>query len=155
MIIKIDDHISIEILFDLLDREEGYDDDVRFAIQETPPSPEFRMLAANRISFLLTPEQAEKMAQALWQSAQDSRSIPKSGKQARKQPASSLLDLAYPNLTHWIKEMGWIELGKDGHSKSWLRVLDEGGLVWESRRSHKTLAQALEAAEMEIEAKGT
>jgi|GEM_PF-1903205 len=151
MIIKLDDHISFEIHFDPLDREEGYDDDIRFAIQETPPSPDFRMLAADEISILLTPNQAEKMAMALWQAAQDSRSTRKPGKKAKKQPVQSFLALAYPNIAHWIEEMGWIELGQDETSKSLVRVLDEGGMVWESSKQHKTLADALDAAEVAIE----
>jgi SWIM zinc finger len=34
----------------------------------------------------------------------------------------------YPNIASWIKD-GWIEIGRDGHSTSMIRVLDEGGLV--------------------------
>ena len=151
MIIKLDDHISFEIHFDPLDRKEGYDDDIRFAIDETLVVPNVRMLAANEISIFLTPDQAEKMAQALWQAAQDSRGTPWVGKKAKKQPGQSLLALAYPNITHWIEEMGWIELGQDEYSKSLVRVLDEGGMVWESGKQHKTLADALNAAEVAIE----
>ncbi|MBN1147402.1 MAG: hypothetical protein JXA78_09105 [Anaerolineales bacterium] len=152
MIIKLDDHISFEIRFDPFDREDGYDDDIRFAVEETPPSPEFRMLAANEISMLLTPDQAENMAVALWQAAQESRNTPRPGKRAKKQAMQSLLALAYPNIAHWIEEMGWIELGKDEYSKSLVRVLDEGGMVWESSKQHKTLTDALDAAEAAIEA---
>jgi hypothetical protein len=36
----------------------------------------------------------------------------------------------YPNIAGWIKD-GWIEIGRDGHSTSIIRALDEGGLVWE------------------------
>jgi len=34
----------------------------------------------------------------------------------------------YPNIAGWIKD-SWIEIGRDGHSTSIIRVLDEGGLV--------------------------
>jgi hypothetical protein len=37
----------------------------------------------------------------------------------------------YPHITHWVKTHGWIELGDDGLSRSWVRALDEGGLIWE------------------------
>jgi hypothetical protein len=42
--------------------EEGYEDDIRFAISEAPDPSGIRMLAADEISFLLTPDQAEQMA---------------------------------------------------------------------------------------------
>ena len=151
MIIKLDDHISLEIHFDPLDREAGYDDDIHFAIEETPVAPDLRMLAADEVSMLLTPDQAEKMAIALWQAAQDSRSTPRVDKKAKKQPVQSFLALAYPIIAHWIEKLGWIELGQDEYSKSLVRVLDEGGMVWESSKQHKTLADALDAAETAIE----
>ncbi|HEY3080275.1 MAG TPA: hypothetical protein VGM69_10245 [Chloroflexota bacterium] len=37
----------------------------------------------------------------------------------------------YPRISHWVKTRGWIELGHDGMSRSWIRALDEGGLIWE------------------------
>ena len=36
----------------------------------------------------------------------------------------------YPNITHWVKKHGWIEIGQNGYLKSFVRVLDEGGMVW-------------------------
>jgi len=37
----------------------------------------------------------------------------------------------YPNLDWWVNNHGWIELGSDTYSNSWLRLLDEGGTCWE------------------------
>ena len=36
---------------------------------------------------------------------------------------------AYPSITRWIEERGWIEVGADEHSTSLVRCLDEGGKV--------------------------
>jgi hypothetical protein len=58
---------------------------------------------------------------------------------------------SYPHLDWWIHNQGWIEIGEDEHSSSWIRVLDEGGLCWEDENS-KTLDQALEAAEKFLKA---
>ena len=48
-------------------------------------------------------------------------------------------DETYPHVTHWIKEQGWIELGYDGWRRSWIRALDEGGLIWEGGDPAQTL----------------
>jgi SWIM zinc finger len=52
----------------------------------------------------------------------------------------------YPNIAGWIKS-GWIEIGRDGHSTSLIRVLDEGGLVWEGGTRHKSMDKILQEAE--------
>ena len=38
---------------------------------------------------------------------------------------------AYPHVARWVKDYGWIEIGHDGLSPSFVRALDEGGLIWE------------------------
>jgi hypothetical protein len=76
MRIQVDENITIEVQFDITDREEGYEDDIRFAIHESGPR-EVRMFRFDTTSFLLTPAQAEQLARALIQAAQDSRSIPR------------------------------------------------------------------------------
>ncbi len=55
----------------------------------------------------------------------------------------------YPNIAGWIKD-GWIEIGRDGHSTSVIRVLDEGGLVWEGGTRHKSMDGVLQEAEETI-----
>lgn len=48
----------------------------------------------------------------------------------------------YPHIARWIKFQGWIEVGADGMSRSWIRALDEGGMVWEGGDPSKTLDEA-------------
>jgi hypothetical protein len=74
MIIRVDENITVEVSFNLVNREEGYEDDIRFAIRETGPKA-LRIFAADETSFLLTPEQAEKLATALTEAARESRSV--------------------------------------------------------------------------------
>jgi hypothetical protein len=31
---------------------------------------------------------------------------------------------AYPNIAHWVKTHGWIEIGQDDYSKSFVKALD-------------------------------
>jgi hypothetical protein len=53
----------------------------------------------------------------------------------------------YPALTRWIRLQGWIEIGPVPGSQSLVRVLDEGGLIWESAAAEQHLDTALQAAE--------
>ena len=39
------------------------------------------------------------------------------------------LDATYPTIAWWVMEYGWIEIGHDDMSRSFVRALDEGGLV--------------------------
>jgi hypothetical protein len=36
----------------------------------------------------------------------------------------------YPNISSWVRD-GWIEIGRDDYSRSMVRIMDEGGMVWE------------------------
>lgn len=51
----------------------------------------------------------------------------------------------YPNITHWVKKQGWIELGQNDYSKSFVRALDDGGMVWEGKTKYRTLEEAFQA----------
>ena len=76
MRITVDENIAIEVRVDITDREEGYEDDIRFALHESGSS-EVRIFSADTTSFLLTRAQAEQLARALLQAARDSGSIPR------------------------------------------------------------------------------
>ena len=45
---------------------------------------------------------------------------------------------------------GWIEIGQDDFSRSFIRVLDSGGLVWEGKTTYDTVAAALAEADAAI-----
>jgi hypothetical protein len=40
---------------------------------------------------------------------------------------AALFEERYPNIAAWVQD-GWIEIGHDSNSGSFIRVLDEGGL---------------------------
>jgi hypothetical protein len=42
------------------------------------------------------------------------------------------LEEMYPYIAEWVAGWGWIELGDDGGPLGVIRVLDEGGQIWES-----------------------
>jgi hypothetical protein len=57
------------------------------------------------------------------------------------------IDTTYPTIARWVLEYGWIELGQDHMSRSFVRALDEGGLVWEGQEYYATLDAALQDLE--------
>ena len=57
----------------------------------------------------------------------------------------------FPLLTQWILN-GWIELGPTDWTRSFIRVLDEGGTVWEGKEAYETFEEAFAEAEAAIEA---
>ena len=58
---------------------------------------------------------------------------------------------AYPNIAEWVMGSGWIEFGRDDYSNSLIRVLNEGGMVWESKGKYANLDEALKAADTAID----
>jgi hypothetical protein len=62
----------------------------------------------------------------------------------------------YPNLTAWIRAYdGWIAIGQDEMSHSLVRVLNPGGLVWESRKTYASIDDALAEADQAVAAELT
>jgi hypothetical protein len=61
--------------------------------------------------------------------------------------ATSTRSTSYPHLWRWAAEFGTFEIGHCGQTRSFIRVLDEGGLIWKGRRSYTTLDAALADAE--------
>ena len=56
----------------------------------------------------------------------------------------------YPNIADWIESCGWIELGQTSYSRSMVRVLDEGGMIWESDEPYKSFDELLDDLEAKI-----
>ncbi len=75
MKMRIDRSLALEVMFHPSFREEGFEDDIRFAMQQSGPK-EFWLFPADAISVLLTPRQAERLGRALLQAAKDSRNTP-------------------------------------------------------------------------------
>ena len=60
---------------------------------------------------------------------------------------SQSIDTSYPTVTRWVMEYGWIEIGHDDMSRSFVKALDESGLVWEGQEDYVTLDDALQNLE--------
>ena len=54
---------------------------------------------------------------------------------------------ADPNIAYWVEACGWIEIGRDEYSDSFIKAFDEGGTVWEGAEEYETVDEALQALE--------
>jgi hypothetical protein len=58
-------------------------------------------------------------------------------------PDPGLFESRYPNIATWVQD-GWVEIGRDDYSRSFVRALDIGGMVWEGAESYDSLEAALQ-----------
>lgn len=71
-------------------------------------------------------------------------------KPKKQKPSDSVFETHYPTIVLWIEQYGWIEIGYADYRESLIRVLDDGGLIWESQKKYKTVDKALQALETEL-----
>ena len=76
------------------------------------------------------------------------RGLAKRRARAKKQEPDSF-SRKYPNIAYWVQD-GWIEIGRGEYTTSKIRVLDEGGLVWEGGTRTRSIDAMLEEAEQAI-----
>jgi len=62
-------------------------------------------------------------------------------------PDSLTLEHAYPHVAAWVDGGGWIELGQNEYSRSFIRILDIGGMLWEGATRYRSLDALLHDAE--------
>ena len=63
---------------------------------------------------------------------------------------ASIPDEHYPNIAWWVRQ-GRLEIGWEYYTDPFIRLIDEGGTVWESEKEYKTIVEAL--ADVEAAAK--
>ena len=61
-----------------------------------------------------------------------------------------IIEEHYPNLAAWILD-GLLEVGHTEYTDSFIRLLDEGGTVWEGKSTYPSLDAALVDAEAAAE----
>jgi hypothetical protein len=59
-------------------------------------------------------------------------------------PGPCSFEDSYPNVAAWISGGGWVEIGYVEYTKSFVRALDEGGMVWEGGSTYGSIDNALE-----------
>ncbi len=55
----------------------------------------------------------------------------------------------YPHIAAWVQG-GIVEIGTTDHDSSFIRILDEDGIIWSGTDAYPSLDRALEAAETAI-----
>ena len=69
----------------------------------------------------------------------------------RTTKVSDAFAAAYPNIARWVnEEEGWLEVGSDEHSTSFVRVLYGGGMAWEGADDYPTIDAAFADADAGI-----
>ena len=58
-------------------------------------------------------------------------------------PIKSPFDASFPNITLWVNDSGMVEIGYDPNTDSFVRAIDEGGMVWSGKSRYQTLDDAL------------
>jgi hypothetical protein len=61
----------------------------------------------------------------------------------------NMIEEKYPNISRWVSD-GILEIGYESETDSFIRAIDEGGAVFQGKRSYKTLDDALDDAEKAI-----
>jgi len=62
-------------------------------------------------------------------------------------PVNLLFDVSFPNITLWVQGCGTVEIGNDSSTASFIRALDEGGVVLSGKSRYKSLDDALQDLE--------
>ncbi len=55
---------------------------------------------------------------------------------------AAAIEARYPSIAAWVED-GWIEVGRDDYSRSFVRALDIGGMVFEGKSHYASLDDAL------------
>ena len=59
----------------------------------------------------------------------------------------SSFEAVYPNITLWVKDCGIAEIGYDFNSDSFIRAIDEGGMIWSGKSRYENLDAAFQDSE--------
>lgn len=72
------------------------------------------------------------------------------GTDAAVKSDKDMFSAAYPNITTWVRNGGWMEIGRDYNVQSFIRALDEGGMIWEGEHQYSTMDAAFKALDAGI-----
>src|SRR5262249_23684881 len=71
------------------------------------------------------------------------------GRPPKTVPSPDSFEAKYPHIASWVQD-GWVEIGSTDWSRSFLRAMDLGGLVWEGKEHYPSLEEALRALDAGI-----
>lgn len=70
-------------------------------------------------------------------------------------PKAQLFESQYPIIDQFVYELGWIEIGSNDMSDSFVRAYDEGGTIYEGKSSYPSIEVALKDLEKHLKANMT
>ena len=68
----------------------------------------------------------------------------------KREPEPYSFEGAYPNIAAWVSNGGWVEVGHAEYTGSFVRALDEGGMIWEGVSGYESIGHALKALDRGI-----
>ncbi len=72
---------------------------------------------------------------------------------AKSSPVPDGFAASYPHIAAWVgEEEGWIEVGSDEYSRSFVRAVYGGGMAWEGMPSYPSMDEAFQALDAGIAA---
>lgn len=54
------------------------------------------------------------------------------------------IEANYPHIARWVRDFGWIAIGQDDYSRSMVRALDIGGMIWEGKTRYPSFDALLQ-----------
>jgi hypothetical protein len=63
---------------------------------------------------------------------------------------AATLEERYPTIAWFTQEQGWIEIGFDDNTDTFVRALDPGGMVWEGKQFYDSLDDAMNDLERSL-----
>jgi hypothetical protein len=110
---------------------------------QSPRPPAIRAIALHNLALavLLLPMSKPKQPS----STAKTKTRPK--KSAGGHKLQSSFSETFPAIAYWVTSVGWIEIGDDDVSPTWVWALDMGGLIWESDDQTASVDQAIQAME--------
>lgn len=91
-----------------------------------------------------------KLSQDEKQQAQDEAISQTNNASDPSTPTDRPLAQRYPMLAEWINDGGWLEIGYEHHTNSFIRIIGSEDLLWQGKQSYPSLDAALEDAERNL-----
>ena len=67
----------------------------------------------------------------------------KNAKSKVKKDETNIFDEQFPNIARWVIEQGYIEVGYDEFTSSFIKAIDMGGGIWSGKSKYNNVHEAL------------
>jgi|GEM_PF-778672 hypothetical protein len=91
-----------------------------------------------------------KLSQAEKQQAQDEAQAQNTSGSGPTPSQDASLTQRFPTLSEWLGSGGWLEIGYEYNTGSFIRIIGGENLLWQGERAYPSLDAALEDAERNL-----